>query len=79
MDYFKKHKLVFSTIVIQLLALPLVLTVIKQQRDTRTRAAEPENMTPVNVMTPTPEESPAPNISPSPQSTSPESLGDLEF
>lgn len=79
MDYFKRHKLVFSTVVIQLLALPLILTIIKEQQDTRTRAAEPQNTAPVNVMTPTPEESPAPDISPSPQSTSPESLGDLEF
>lgn len=79
MNYFRKHKLIFSTIMIQLIVLPLILVAVKQQQDTKTRAAEPENTAPVNVMTPTPEESPTPDISPSPQSTPPESLGDLEF
>lgn len=79
MNYFKKHKLIFSTIIIQLLVLPIILIGVKQTQNTKSRAAEPENMAPINIMTPTPEQSPTPSINPSPQPTSPESLGKLKF
>lgn len=79
MNYFKKHKLIFSTVIIQLLVLPIILIGIKQTQNTKSRAAEIEHITPISIITPTPESTPTPNTSPSNQPTPPESLGELKF
>jgi len=39
MDFIIKHKLIVTTIIIQLIALPLILYLVKQEQETRTQAA----------------------------------------
>lgn len=39
MDFIRRHKLIVATIVIQLIALPLILYLVKQEQETRTQAA----------------------------------------
>src|SRR3990172_12895836 len=44
MDYIRSNKLIVSTIAIQLIALPLILLLVKQNQDTRTRAEQSSSL-----------------------------------
>lgn len=39
MDFFRSHKLISATIIIQIIAIPLILLLVQQKQDTRTHAA----------------------------------------
>lgn len=71
MEYFKSHKLVFSTVIVQVLLLPAILFVVKHQQETGIHAQKSntnnyiytptpiptETQTPTQELTPTPSQS----------------------